>query len=128
MFEKATRLKLRFPSAAGMLSVEDLWDLPLQSTRRVDLDSIAKTVNKALKEVSEESFVAPVTEQNTELAFQLDILKHIIKVKMDEADAAKTAKEKAEKKAHILSLMAEKQDEVLKGKSLEELQKELESL
>ena len=31
MFTKASRLKLRFQSPAGLLSSEDLWDLPLTS-------------------------------------------------------------------------------------------------
>lgn len=128
MFEKATRLKLRFPSQVGMLSVEDLWDLPLQASRGASLDTIAKTVNKVLKETSEESFVAPVTAQNTELTLQLDILKYIISVKIEEANVAKTLKERAAKKKHIMAIMADKQDEALKGKSLEELQAELDSL
>ena len=128
MFEKATRLKLRFPSQVGMLSVEDLWDLPLQSSRGASLDTIAKTINKVLKETSEESFVAPVTAQNTELTLQLDILKYIIAVKIEEANAAKVIKEKAAKKRDIMAIMADKQNEALKGKSLEELQVELDSL
>ena len=33
LFERATLLKLRFTTEYGMISVEDLWDLPLTTTR-----------------------------------------------------------------------------------------------
>jgi len=128
MFEKASRLKLRFQSTAGMLTVEDLWELPLTRTSGTSLDSIAKAVNKELKDTAEESFVTTATAANTELALKLDILKYIISVKLQEAENRKTAAEKRERKAHIMQLIADKQDEELRGKSLEDLQKELDQL
>jgi hypothetical protein len=49
IFEQATRRAIRFESAKGDLSVEQLWDLPLQSRNQFDLDTVAKTVNRQLK-------------------------------------------------------------------------------
>jgi hypothetical protein len=52
LFEKASRLKLRFSSPAGLLTVEDLWDLPLSAQAKVaNLDDIAKGLNKTLEQM-----------------------------------------------------------------------------
>lgn len=125
IFEKGTKLKLRFASPVGNLSIEQLWDLPLQADKhsRADLDTIAIEVNRKLKASAEESFVKTITEADPILTLKLDILKKIIKVKQEEAEAAKLAAARAEKKQYILSLIAEKQNEELKGKSITELQK-----
>ena len=52
----------------------------------------------------------------------LAIVKRIIEVRVAERDAAALSKKRAEEKQKILALISEKQDEALKGKTLEELQ------
>jgi len=126
MFEKATRLKLRFPSQKGFLTVEDLWDLPL--TGKVSLDNIAKQLNKEIKESSEESFVIKKTEKNNILELKFELVKYIIKVKLSEIETAEKAKVLKEKKQKIMELIQEKENESLKSKSLEDLQKMLDDL
>lgn len=126
MFEKATKMKLRWNSSKGNLSVEDLWDLPLTGT--VSLDSLAKSVNKELKESEEESFVQIRSASNTTLDLKLDILKHIIKVKLEEREELKNAKEKAIKREKILRALADKQDESLRNADEAELEKMLAEL
>ena len=80
MFEKATRIKLRFESKKGLLSVEQLWDLPLNS-----LDEIAISLNKEVKDISEVSFIKPLSNnKNKELTLKFNIVKHIIDVKLTE--------------------------------------------
>ena len=123
MFEKALKQKLRFVSAKGNLTTEDLFQLPL-----TQLNDIAVAVNKKLKESDGESFISIKTDANETDTLRLDILKHIIKVKMEASEAAKLRLERNAKKAHIMELMAQKQDEALGAKSLEELQKELDAL
>ena len=126
MFEKATRLKLRFPSQKGFLTVEDLWDLPL--TGKVSLDNIAKQLNKEIKDSSEESFVIKKTEKNSILELKFELVKYIIKVKLSEIETAEKAKVLKEKKQKIMELIQEKENESLKSKSLEDLQKMLDDL
>lgn len=122
MFEKASRLKLRFDSAKGLLTVEDLWDLPLTSnTGKANLDDIARDLHRLLKEADEVSFVKPAqgSTESDQLAF--DVVKHIIDVRVAERDAAAQKAERAEKKQQILAMIAQKENEALGSTSLEEL-------
>jgi hypothetical protein len=123
MFEKASRLKLRFESTRGYLTVENLWDLSLSH-----LNEVAVTVNRALKAATEDSFIATQKPATTILELKLEIVKHVITVKLKEAEDARTAAYKADRKAKILALIGDKDDEALKGKSREELMKELADL
>ena len=122
MFEIATRTKMRFPFK-GMVSVEDLWDLSVR-----DLDSIFKTLNAQVKKSQEESLLATKTKEDETLAIQIEIVKHIVKTKLDEAETAKQSKELKEKKQKIMEIIAAKQDESLKNASVEELQAMLANL
>lgn len=121
IFELATREKIRFRHSNGLISVEDLWDLTLPQ-----LDVIAKALRKSLQD-NGESFISEVkTDKTTEIAFE--VVKHVIGVRLAEKEAMKRRKEAAEKRAQILDIIADKQNEALKGKSVEELMKELEAL
>lgn len=122
MFEIATRTKMRFPFK-GLVSVEDLWDLSVR-----DLDGIFKTLNAQVKKSQEESLLATKTKEDETLAIQIEIVKHIVKTKLDEAETAKQSKELKEKKQKIMEIIAAKQDESLHNASLEELQAMLENL
>lgn len=128
IFESATKKKLRFPSTAGLLSTEDLWDLPLLGGKRntPNLDDIAKHLNSKIKEAQEESFVQKPSSVSSELKLQFDVVKHIIDVKIEEDTKLADAAAKREKNARILEIMERKQDEELQGKSLEELRALLE--
>lgn len=122
MFEIATRTKMRFPFR-GQISVEDLWDLSVR-----DLDSIFKTLNAQVKKSQEESLLATKTKEDETLSIQIEIVKHIVKTKLDEAETAKQSKELKEKKQKIMEIIAAKQDESLHNASIEDLQAMLENL
>ena len=118
LFEKATKEKDRWETSKGMLSAEDLWDLSLPT-----LDTIAKAVNKKLKEESEESFISAKTSSNETLERKLNVLKHIIGVKLAEKEAAKSRMERLAKIHQLKELAVTKANEQLASKSLEEIQK-----
>lgn len=130
IFEYATRNKMRFKTVIGRITVEDLWDLPLSSqTRSTSLDNIAKDINRQLKEETEESFVVKSkNRQKQVLETQLEILKHIIKVKMDEAEAARQRTENKKERERLLEILAQKEDESLKSQSADDIRKRLAEL
>ena len=130
MFERASRLKLRFNTPKGELTVEDLWDLPLTShTGKANLDSIALELNAAVNPGVPASFVdtaSSTVSEETKLAFEL--VKHIITVRLDERKVAAEAKERADKKQRLLGLIARKEDEELANAPLDDLKKMVEAL
>lgn len=121
-FEVASRLKFRFPFR-GLISVEDLWDLSVQN-----LDLVFKTLNAEQKQVQEESLLKVKTKENKELDLKIEIVKHIVNVKLEEQNARLKAREVKEQKQKIMDILASKQDEALRNKSPEELQAMLEEL
>lgn len=129
IFEFATRNKIRFASSRGELSVEQLWDVPLRSNDGLNLNEIAKSANKALKDATEESFVETArTQLHVRLETTLEIVKYVIETKLgDEATAKKRADNKIEKEK-LLTILAEKQDGKLSALSESELRKRIAAL
>lgn len=129
IFEIASRKKLRFESARGELTTEQLWDLPLQAKNQFDLDNVAKTANANLKAVTEDSFVA--TNSNPAKAdceLRLEIVKHVIAVRLAENKAAAERTAKAEKRQKLLAALAAKEEQAITGMSKEDIEKELAAL
>lgn len=122
IFEQATKLKLRFATNKGNISVEDLWDLPLTSTRHMSLDALARALNREVKETQEESFVIKAAATNSIAVLKFDIVKHVIGVRLAENEVKLKAAETKQRNARILALIGEKQDDALKGKTIEELE------
>lgn len=122
MFETATRSKFRFPFK-GLVNVEDLWDLSVES-----LDSIYKTLNSQLKQANEESLLQVRSENDKELDTKIEIVKHIVSVKLEERANRLKAKERKEQKQKILEVLQAKQDASLQSKSEEDLKKMLDEL
>ncbi|QEQ94875.1 hypothetical protein pEaSNUABM56_00076 [Erwinia phage pEa_SNUABM_56] len=126
LFELATRQKLRFESPRGLLTVEDLWDLPM--TGAVSLDIVSKLANRDVKASEEESFVTASTAQSTKALLKLEVLKYIIAVRKDEIAQRQLVAQKAERKQKLLSLLAEQDEAADKKLSRDEILKELADL
>ena len=124
IFERAARAKLRFLTSRGNLSTEQLFDLTL-----TDLDTVARSVNKQIKDAGEESFI----EENQSKAqvadtLRLDILKSVIKSKQSAIAAAETRAANATRRRRLEAALANKEDESLLEMSAEEIKAELEEL
>lgn len=123
MFEQATRLKLRF-AHKGNISCEDLWDLTVN-----DLDVIYKTLSKSKQSSGDEhSLLEKKSKDNEIVDLKLEIVKHVFTVKVEEKKTRENLAARALQKRKIQALIADKQDEELKGKSVEELNKLIDEL
>lgn len=122
MFETATRNMFRFPFK-GIINVEDLWQLSLKN-----LDSIFKTLNSQLREVKEESLLDTKTKEDKELDMKIEIVKYIVRTKLEEENLRLKIKEQKEQKQKILEIISVKQDQSLQNKSVEELKNMLNEL
>ena len=116
LFEIAIREKYRFPYK-GMISTEDLWDL-----NAVQLDGVYKALIKEGKAQGEDSLMAEVATDKS-LANKIEIVKHIFAVKQSEANARIVAAENKKKREHIAEVLAQREDEVLRSMSTDELKK-----
>lgn len=128
LFEQATRNKLRFESTKGPLSVEQVWDVPLTSRNGFSLDDIAKQAKRELDALSEESFVEQVSPLKGVAVLKLEVVKHIISVKLSEKEAASKRAERAELRQQLTQALAERQSDAIKNMSPEEIQKRLKEL
>lgn len=121
IFEKATRTKLKFKAANGVISTEDLWDLSL-----AQLDNIAKGLRKELRD-EDDSFIDD-KKANTQLELKFEIVKHIITTRLEERDAQNTSREKAAKKQQLLEVLEQRRAASLQNLTEAEILKELADL
>lgn len=128
LFEQATRNKLRFESNKGPLSVEQVWDVPLTSRNGFSLDDIAKQAKRELDAISEESFVQQVSPLKSVAELKLEVVKHIITVKLAEKESTSRRAERAELRQQLSQALADKQSDAIKNMSTEEIQKRLAEL
>lgn len=129
VFEKASRLKFRYSSTKGALTTEQLWDLPLTAANGCSLDGVAKQANSELKAAGEESFVNTTRPAGvTELETKLEVIKHIISVRLAENEAARSASERAAERERIRLALRDRKDKALLDLPTEALEKRLTEL
>ena len=123
MFENALKNGFRYPSNKGLITTEDLFYLSLN-----DLNEVAKKINKLIKDSEEESFIPGPNFNNNNDSKRLDIVKHIINLKINEQNTKLIEKSNAEKRQRILEIINKKDEESLENMSKEELEKILSTI
>lgn len=118
-FQKASRLKLRFETSNGVISIEQLWDLKYST-----LCDLEERLQLELAKFGETTRRKTTTRNKEKELVQLryDIVNYILDVidtEREEANAKLDAKEHNQK---ILELINDKKNESLKGKTIEELE------
>ena len=127
MYKLALKENYLFKTSRGMISTEDLFDLPLSGNNGMNLDKIGKGIIADIKEDGEESLVTANVVNPTN-ANKLAIVKDIIADKLAAKAAKETAKANSEKKQKLLAILARKQDASLEAKTEAEILSELEAL
>lgn len=118
MYKKASKLKLRFQTTRGLLTAEQLWDLPLTT-----LDALAVSLEREYKESGKKSFLDAKSKKDKEIKLKFDIVLDILNSKVEDNDAAKNEMENKVHNQKILAFIKEKQDGDLKELPVKELEK-----
>jgi hypothetical protein len=107
IFEKASRVSLRFKSGDDLLTVEDLWNLPLSSYRSdvVSIRRLGMIAHNSIKDANDNGFMPITSGIDETLQLQYDILTHIRDVKREENDIKKSNTRKKEQKEKLLEIL-----------------------
>lgn len=116
-FKEASRQQLRFQTSKGSLSTEQLWSLSVP-----DLDNLAVALEAEYNESGKKSFVVKRSTKDRLVKLRFDIVLDVLNTIVDENQKAKDAAEVKEHNKKILTLISEKTDESLKGKSVKQLE------
>ncbi|MCK5789006.1 MAG: hypothetical protein KAH32_08400 [Chlamydiia bacterium] len=115
-FMSASRMNLKITAAKGNLTVNQLWGLSLN-----ELDTLAIKLEGEYKVSGTKSFLRKVAKEDEVAKLKFDIVFSILEIKYKESEAAKDATAVKTHNQKIMALIAEKQDEDLKGKSVADL-------
>ena len=122
IFEHASKAKLRFQTVKGQLSVEQLWDLPLDKGEvnlyQLATELLVDTQNKPEQALS---FFKKTTSKNELAQLKFDIVKHIVTTKVAEIEDKTNEAVKQSEIAELDKLIAAKEAEAKAGLSLDEL-------
>jgi len=116
-FKLASQQKLRFQTNKGLLSTEQLWDLSVN-----ELDELAVALETEHKQSGKRSFIVKSSPKDKTAKLRFDLVLDVLNTKVEEAQAATEAAEIREHNKKIITLISEKQDESLKGKSIKQLE------
>lgn len=128
IFKNAAINKYRYPSSKGNLTTEDLFDLPLTSEKNASLDSVARELNKQIKEFGEESFVNAPSPALNITKNKLEVVKLVIAFRQEMNEAAATRMANNTRRAMLTQALHTAEAAKLSAMSPEEIRAELDKL
>lgn len=131
-YEYTARNKLRFESTRGLLTTEQLFDLPLTSTGdRPSLNEVGKKIREQLKSIdADEDLVETTssTKQNRDLEIAFEIVKDIINIKKAEKTAREEQVKKSEEKRFYEELLVKARQKPAEGLTEEQILKKIKEI
>lgn len=128
MYKKASRLKVRFASNVGNLTVEQLWGI-----RMTDLKEMIKAAHEVVKKTEKTDedllFLEGIGQDDKEASLaklKFDILKDVYITRMNETKAASEEAITNREIKHLEEILAKKREESLSSMSEEEIMKLIE--
>ena len=126
LFKIATKENYRFPSSKGELSVIQLWELPLNSNTKANLNDVAKEVSTSIK--VEVDFVNGTTVDNTVAETKLEVVKAIIADKLYDAKVKLENEKILNETKELETIISIKEKEELMKLSTKALKKRIKEL
>lgn len=119
IYKQAAQAQLRFSTSRGNLTVEQLFMLT-----QSDLTNCIRAVKKTLKKTDDDelSFLDVTSKVDATEQLRFDILKDVYLSNKEQLDKLRNEKATKEHNQRILSLIADKKDQDLANKSVEELE------
>lgn len=105
IFLRASRARLRFQSANGNLTVEDLWEIPLttSSSNKASIENIGAGLLEKQSKYKQNSILGPATrsaEQET-VDLAVEVLRTVAQIRQAEINAKTLAAAKASEAAKL---------------------------
>ena len=123
MYLKAIREEYLFPTVNGNVNVVELAKMPLEkNVKHYDLNEVAKTLYKSIREENELNFVSDSPADEL-VKCKLNIVLDLIRIKKEELEALNNKKANKVHNDNILAIMKDNNEAKLRTMSNEELAK-----
>lgn len=124
IFAKGLKKKVRFETSKGLLTIEQLMDLPLTSkTGKVHLNEIAQGLHAETKSADTTDFVGAGSTLDPVVKLKFDIVIEVIKITKEANEASQKKIANGIKRAKIQEEIDKKTDNIYTDVPLDELQK-----
>lgn len=124
MYKIALMKGYEYQTNRGVVSTQDLFNIPLRSGDGFNLNEIAKTINSQISQSEKESFV-DVSPKETIHADKLEVVKDVISCKLNIESLLEKEASNRIRREKLLQAIASKEDSENDSKTKEELIEEL---